>query len=43
MLVPENAPYFKNADLLIAADCVSFSLGHFHDELLKDKIDDRLS
>ncbi len=38
MLIPENAPYFKNADLLIAADCVSFSLGNFHDELLKNKV-----
>ncbi len=38
MLVPENAPYFKNADLLIAADCVSFTLADFHDELLQDKV-----
>jgi len=38
MLVPTNAPYFKGADLLIAADCVSFSYADFHNELLKGKI-----
>lgn len=37
-LVPEGAPYFNNADLLIAADCVPFSYAGFHRDLLKDKI-----
>ncbi|PIU40901.1 MAG: 4Fe-4S ferredoxin [Candidatus Omnitrophica bacterium CG07_land_8_20_14_0_80_42_15] len=37
-LVPVNAPYFKEADLLIAADCVPFAYPDFHDELLKGKI-----
>lgn len=36
-LVPTSAPYFENADLLIAADCVPFAHGAFHSELLKDK------
>ena len=37
-LVPPNAPYFENAELLIAADCVPFAYANFHQELLKDKI-----
>ncbi len=37
-LVPPNAPYFENADLLIAADCVPFAYPEFHRDLLKDKI-----
>ena len=36
-LVPTKAPYFQNADLLIAADCVPFAHGGFHSELLKDR------
>ncbi|MFH0739322.1 MAG: 4Fe-4S binding protein [Candidatus Omnitrophota bacterium] len=38
MLVPENAPYFEGADLLIAADCAPFSYPSFHGRLLKGKI-----
>ncbi|MEI6631138.1 MAG: 4Fe-4S binding protein [bacterium] len=38
MLVPEGAPYFKGADLLIAADCAPFSYPAFHSRLLKGKI-----
>jgi len=37
-LVPVSAPYFENADLLIAADCVPFAYADFHLDLLKDKI-----
>ena len=37
-LVPVNAPYFDNANLLIAADCTAFAYGAFHDEFIKDRI-----
>jgi len=37
-LLNPNAPYFKNADLLIAADCVPFTFANFHQKLLKGKI-----
>lgn len=37
-LVSPNAPYFKNADLLVAADCTAFAYGNFHNEFIKDKI-----
>ncbi|MFZ7101687.1 MAG: ATP-binding protein [Peptococcaceae bacterium] len=36
-LVPVTAPYFKNADLLVAADCVPLAYGNFQQELLKGK------
>jgi NAD-dependent dihydropyrimidine dehydrogenase PreA subunit len=36
-LVPINAPYFQDADLLIAADCVPFAYPDFHRDFLKGK------
>ena len=36
-LVSPHAPYFDKSDLLIAADCTAFSLGSFHQDLLKGK------
>lgn len=36
-LVNPNAPYFRNADVLLAADCVAFSMGNFHRDVLKGK------
>jgi ferredoxin len=36
-LVSPFAPYFQGADLLIAADCSAFSIGGFHQDLLKGK------
>ena len=36
-LVPPTAPYFKNADILVCADCVAFAMGSMHQDLLKDK------
>jgi MinD superfamily P-loop ATPase containing an inserted ferredoxin domain len=36
-LVNPNAPYFTDADLLLAADCVAFSMGNFHSRYLKGK------
>lgn len=37
-LVPVNAPYFENANLLIAADCTAYAYGNFHNEFIKNKI-----
>ena len=36
-LVSPMASYFKNADVLLAADCVAFSMGNFHSDYLKGK------
>ena len=36
-LVPVNAPYFRDADLLITADCVPFAYPDYHPKLLKGK------
>jgi len=36
-LLPVQAPFFQNADLLISADCVPFAYADFHRELLKGK------
>lgn len=38
MLVPVEAPYLRNADLLIAADCVAFSYPDFHQDFLKGRV-----
>lgn len=37
-LVPVNAPYFDNANLLVAADCTAFSYGNFHNEFIRNHI-----
>jgi len=37
-LVPVNAPYFENANLLVAADCAAYAYGNFHVEYMKNKI-----
>jgi len=36
-LINPHAPHFKGSNLLLAADCVAFSLGGFHSEYLKGK------
>lgn len=36
-LVPPSAPYFKEAELLVCADCVAFAMGSMHADLLKGK------
>ncbi len=36
-LINPVASHFQKADLLMAADCVAFSLGNFHEAYLKDK------
>ncbi|MDP2925623.1 MAG: 4Fe-4S binding protein [Nanoarchaeota archaeon] len=35
-LLSQNAAYFKDADLLLAADCVPFAYANFHSDFLKD-------
>ena len=37
-LVPENAPYFENANLLVSADCCAYAYGNFHNDFMKNKI-----
>lgn len=37
-LINPNAPYFKNADILLSADCVPFSYGDFHNKFVKDRV-----
>lgn len=37
-LLPVNAPYFKDANLLIAADCTAYAYGNFHNEFIKNHI-----
>ncbi len=37
-LVPINAPYFNNANLLIAADCTAYAYGDFHNQFIKNRI-----
>lgn len=36
-LINPNAAYFHNADVVLAADCVAFSVGNFHQKYLKGK------
>ena len=36
-LVSPAAPYFRECDLLVAADCTAFALGSFHQDLLRGK------
>ncbi len=37
-LVPVNAPYFEDANLLIAADCTAFAYGNFHNDFIRNHI-----
>ena len=37
-LVPINAPYFKNARLLIAADCSAYAYANMHNDFMRGKI-----
>ncbi|HOW31469.1 MAG TPA: 4Fe-4S binding protein [Bacteroidales bacterium] len=36
-LINPNASYFQGADVVLAADCVAFAMGDFHNRLLKGK------
>lgn len=37
-LVPEQAPYYHNANLLIAADCTAYAYGNFHQDFIRNHI-----
>lgn len=37
-LVPVQAPYYENAELLIAADCTAYAYAGFHQDFMKGKI-----
>lgn len=37
-LVPVSAPYFNNANLLVAADCTAYAYGDFHNRFIKNHI-----
>ncbi|MGN0571999.1 MAG: ATP-binding protein [Candidatus Fimenecus sp.] len=37
-LVPVNAPYFENANLLVAADCSAYAYGNFHYAFMRKHI-----
>jgi len=37
-LISPNAPHYQGADLLLAADCVGFSMGDFHKDYLKGRV-----
>lgn len=36
-LVPPNAPFIQNKDLLLVADCVGYSIGDFHKDYIKGR------
>ncbi len=37
-LVNPKAPFFKNADLLVVADCVAYAYGNFHNEMIPNRV-----
>jgi ferredoxin len=37
-LVPPDAPYFKNANLLVAADCAAYAYAGFYSEYVKSRV-----
>ncbi len=37
-LVPANAPYFDNAHLLVAADCIAYAYAGIHQDFMRNKI-----
>lgn len=37
-LAPTKAPYFENANLLIAADCTAYAFADFHHKFIKNRV-----
>lgn len=37
-LVPVHAPYFENANLLVAADCTAYAYASFHQDFMRNHI-----
>ena len=37
-LLPIKAPFYENANLLIAADCTAYAYGNFHEDFVKNHI-----
>ncbi len=37
-LAPVNAPYFMDANLLVAADCTAYACGEFHDRFIRNRV-----
>ena len=37
-LAPVNAPYFRGARLLIAADCTAYAYGDFHERFIRSRV-----
>lgn len=37
-LISPYAPYLKNADILLCADCVPFAYANFHSDFVKDRV-----
>lgn len=37
-LMPLKAPYYDNANLLVAADCSAFTYGNFHQDFMRNKV-----
>ena len=36
--MPVNAPYFRGAKLLIAADCTAYAYANFHQDFIRGKV-----
>ena len=37
-LLPMKAPFYENANLLVAADCTAYAYGDFHNRFIKNRI-----
>lgn len=37
-LAPVRAPYFEEADLLVAADCTAYAYGNFHEDFIRGRV-----